>query len=175
MLMTDPARISDPLGAAERLPRGSAVVFRAFGSADAILQGRRLARIARRRGLILLAGADPGLALAIGADGVHLPERLAHRAAAIRRAHPRWLVTVAAHGEAAVRRARLCGADAVVISPVFGSRSPSAGRPLGSTRFALLVRDAKIPAYALGGVNARTAARLIGSGAVGIAAVEALA
>ena len=175
MLMTDPARISDPLAAAGRLPRGSAVVFRAFGAADAARQGRQLARIARRRGLLLLVGADPNLALAIGADGVHLPERLAHRAGAILRAHPGWLVTAAAHGEVAARRARLCGADAVVISPVFESRSPSAGKPLGPVRFALLVRRAKIPAYALGGVDARTAVRLIGSGAVGIAAVEALA
>ncbi len=175
MLMTDPARISDPLAAAERLPRGSAVVFRAFGAPDAIPQGRQLADIARRRSLFLLAGADPRLALAIGADGVHLPERLAHKAAAIRRAHPGWLVTVAAHGEAAARRARLCGADAVVISPVFESRSPSAERSLGPARFAGLVRAAGIPAYALGGVNVRTVARLKGSGAVGIAAVEALA
>ncbi len=98
-----------------------------------------------------------------------------NRASAIRRAHPLWLITVAAHGEAAARRARLRGADAVVISPVFESRSPSAGPALGPARLASLVRRTKRPVYALGGVNAMTAARLIGSGAAGIAAVEALA
>ena len=175
MLMTDPARVPDPVAAVQRLPRGSAVVFRAFGAADAVVEGRRLAHAARRRGVILLAGADPALALAIKADGVHLPERLLHLAGALRRAHPRWLITVAAHGEAAARRARLSGADAVVISPVFASRSPSAGRPLGTVRFAALARGAGTPAFALGGVNAANAARLVGSGAVGIAAVEALA
>ena len=175
MLMTDPARVPDPLAAVKRLPRGSAVVFRAFGAVDAVAEGRRLAHAARRRGIVLLAGADPALALAIRADGVHLPERLSHQAGALRRAHPRWLITVAAHGEAAARRARLSGADAVVISPVFASRSPSAGRPLGTVRFAALARGARMPAYVLGGVNTATAARLVGSGAVGIAAVEALA
>ncbi len=173
--MTDPARIPDPIAAAARLPRGSAVVFRAFGAADAVQQGRRLAAVARRRGLVLLAGADARLAIAIGADGVHLPERLAGRAGAVRRAHPCWLITVAAHGEAAVRRGRGQGADAVVISPVFESRSPSAGRALGPARLANLVRLTKRPVYALGGVNGKTAARLMRTGAAGIAAVEALA
>ena len=174
MLMTDPERISDLEAAADRLPRGAAIVFRAFGAPDAAAQGRRLAAIARRRGLVLLAGADPVLARAIGARGVHLPERLGHRAGAIRRARPDWLVTVAAHGETAARRAFAAGAHAVLISPVFQSRSPSAGRPLGLVRFAGLVRRVGGPVYALGGINAATARRLAGSGAVGLAAVEAL-
>ena len=171
--MTDPGRIADIEAAARSLPRGSAIVFRAFGAPDAAERGRRLAAHCRRRGLILLAGADPNLARAIGAKGVHLPERLGHRAGAIRRARPDWLVTVAAHGEAAARRALAAGADAVLISPVFESRSPSAGPPLGAARFATLVRRAGGPVYALGGINAATARRLTSSGAVGLAAVEA--
>ncbi len=175
MLMTDPARLPDPLGAVRRLPPGSAVVFRAFGAADAVAQGRQLAQAARRRGVVLLAGADPALAMAIGAGGVHLPERLAHRARTLRRTHPRWLITVAAHGQAAIRRAGRFGADAVVVSPVFESRSASAGRPLGLVRFVALANGAGTPVYALGGMNAATARRLMGSGAIGIAAVEGLA
>lgn len=171
--MTDPARVPDPESVVRRLPAGSAVVFRAFGAADAVEQGRRLARIARRRRLVLLAGADPALAQAIGADGVHLPERLGHTARAIRR--PGWIVTAAAHDAQAIRRALAAGADAVVVSPVFESRSPSAGRPLGPVRFAAMIRAAKGPVYALGGIDAVTARRLIGSGAIGIAGVEALA
>ena len=172
--MTDPARIPDPEAVAARLPAGSAVVFRAFGAPDAVARGRRLAAIARRRSLVLLAGADPILAGAIGAGGVHLPERLSHRAGGVRRDRPRWIVTAAAHDVRAIRRAFAAGADAVVVSPVFESRSPSAGRPLGPTRFAALVRAAKGPVYALGGIDAVTARRLLGSGAVGIAMVEAL-
>lgn len=149
-------------------------MFRAFGDEEAVRQGRRLAAITRQRGLVLLAGADPGLARAIGAQGVHLPERLSRRAGALKRARPDWLVTAAAHSPAAARRAIAAGADAVLVSPVFESRSLSAGRPLGPTRFAALVRRAGGPVYALGGVNGRTARAIMASGAVGIAAVEAL-
>jgi len=175
MLFTDPERTPDPEAAADRLPRGAGVVYRAFGAPDAVARGRRLAAIARRRGLVLLAGADPELASRIGADGVHLPERLAARAGAVRRARPGWIVTAAAHGLPAARRALAAGADAVVISPAFPSRSPSAGRPLGALRLAALVRGGAFPAYALGGVSERTAAKLLGTGVVGIAAVAALA
>ncbi|MGH6956982.1 MAG: thiamine phosphate synthase, partial [Caulobacteraceae bacterium] len=72
-LFTDPARTPDVAAAVEALPRGAGVVYRAFGAAEATAEGRRLAKIARRRGLVLLVGADARLAAAIGAAGVHLP------------------------------------------------------------------------------------------------------
>ena len=174
MFVTDPARIPDPEAVAERLPRGSAIIFRTFGAPDAADRGRRLARIALRRGLVLLVGADADLARVIGAGGVHLPERSSYRARALKRDRPGWMVTAAAHGEAAVLRALAAGADAVLVSPVFESRSASAGSALGPARFARLARRAGGRVYALGGINAQTARRLAGSGAIGLAAVEGL-
>ena len=157
-----------------RLPRGSGVVYRAFGAPGAVAVGRRLARIAHRRGLAILAGADPRLAAAIGADGVHLPERLAGRARGLRRARKGWLVTAAAHSAPAIVRARQAGVDAVFLAPVFESASPSAGRPLGPLRFSALVARARLPVYALGGVDGATARRIARSGAAGFAAIGAL-
>jgi thiamine-phosphate pyrophosphorylase len=172
LFFTDPWRTPHPAAAAARLPKGAAVVFRHFGQARALRQAPALRALARRRGLRFLVGADVKLAGQLRADGVHLPERLAYRAGAIRRAQPGWLVTAAAHSARAVIAARRAGAMAVVISPVFPSRSPSAGRPLGVLRFAALSRLA--PAYALGGVDARTAARLAATRAIGIAGIEGL-
>ena len=105
---------------------------------------------------------------------MHLPERLAHRARRVKAAHPRWTVTAAAHSPRAARRALACGADAVVVSTVFASRSASAGRPMGPVRLALLVRAAGGPVYALGGITHEKARRLAGVGVAGLAAVEAL-
>lgn len=158
-----------------RLPAGAGVVFRAFGAADAAEQGRRLRAIARRRRLVFLVGADARLAAALAADGVHLPQRLAGQAGRLRRARPGWLVTAAAHDRPAVLAARRAGAQAVVISPVFPSRSPSAaGRALGTLRLAGLARAAGGAAYALGGVNAATAKRLPMTQVIGIAAIDGL-
>ncbi|QUD90841.1 thiamine phosphate synthase [Phenylobacterium montanum] len=170
--VTDPARTPDPVATVAQLPRGSAVIFRAFGATDAVELGRALRQATRKAGVLLLAGADSALARRIGADGIHLPERLAHRAGQLRRARPGSLVTAAAHDAAAIRKARRAGAQAVLVSPVFPSRSPSAGRPLGVLRFQALARGAGVPVVALGGINSRTARRLKGTCAAGLAAVE---
>jgi thiamine-phosphate pyrophosphorylase len=173
LFFTDPQRTPEPERIAERLPRGSAIVYRAFGAPEAGACGRRLAAIARRRGLKLLVGADETLAYSLGADGVHLPERLAHRARRLKAGHPRWTVTCAAHSLAAARRALALGADAVVVSTIFESRSASAGRPMGPVRLALLVGGAAGPVYALGGITHEKARRLAGVRLVGLAAVDA--
>jgi len=173
IFVTDPGRTPSPEAIVQTLPRGTGVIFRAFGAADAVEVGRRLKAIAQRRGLVLLAGADEDLARAIGADGVHLPERLAGRAGVVARRRPGWIVTAAAHSPRAVHAAVRAGAHAVLVSPVFASPSPSAGRPLGPTRFAAMARAARIPVIALGGVTAQTAPRLRHSGAAGLAAVDA--
>ncbi len=173
LFLTDPVRTPDPEAIAERLPRGTAIVFRTFGAADAEARGRRLAEIARRRGLILLIGADAALAAKLGADGVHLPERLAAYARRLKAAHPGWIVTAAAHSVRAARWGLTAGADAAVVSPVFASRSASAGAPLGPVRLARLVRAVKGPVYGLGGIDMKKARRLLGAGLIGLAAVDA--
>jgi thiamine-phosphate pyrophosphorylase len=73
MFMTDPVRTPDPLAVIAGLPRGSAVIYRAFGDPDALRIARALRAATRRRGVRLLIGADEGLAQASGADGLHLP------------------------------------------------------------------------------------------------------
>jgi thiamine-phosphate pyrophosphorylase len=174
LFLTDPDRTPCPERVVARLPRGAGIVFRAFGAPDAVDVGRRLARLARRRGVTLMVGADVQLAIALRADGLHLPERAVGRRGDVLKLKRRFLVTAAAHSPPAICRARRSGVDAVLVSAVFPSASPSAGRPLGPLRFAALARRAGVPVIALGGVNARTARRLGRSGAAGFAAIGAM-
>ena len=175
LFLTDPARTPEPEAVAARLPAGAGVIYRAFGAADALAVARRLKAIARDRGLVLLIGADADLALACAADGVHLPERAVGAGTGLRAAHPDWTITAAAHSLEAAERAWTAGCDAALVSAVFASGSPSAGAPMGPEAFAALVAAAPLPVYALGGVNARTAPQLSGSGVQGFAMVEGLA
>lgn len=170
---TDPKRTPDPLRIAARLPRGAAVVYRHFGAADRLAVARELAKLCRARGLVLLIGADPELARAVGADGVHWPERMVGRWPAGRRSS-QGIETAATHGARGIIRAAQAGMDAVVLAPVFPSRSGSGGQPLGPLRAGLLARTAPLPVIALGGVTTRTAKRLLGLGFSGIAAVDGL-
>jgi thiamine-phosphate pyrophosphorylase len=173
-LLTDPARTPDPVAAAAALPRGSVVVYRSFGAHDRLDIARRLRRVTHERGLRLLIGLDWRLARRVGADGVHLPQRAMAMAPVLRRRGPDWLISAAAHDLAAIAAAARWRPDALLVSPVFPSRSPSAGRPLGVVRFAAMTRRASTPVIALGGVNGRTAKRLLATGAAGVAAIDAL-
>lgn len=169
LFVTDPARTPDPVAVARRLPKGAGIVFRGFGEAGALPQ---LKDIARRRGLVLLVGADE--ALARGAHGLHLPEKMACALPRLRARHPGWILTVAAHSPRAAWRAARLGADAVLYSTVFESRSPSAGRPIGPVRLARIARGLPVPVYALGGVTMQNARRLAATGVYGLAMVGGL-
>ena len=170
LAFTDPQRSGDLLALAASLPRGSALVYRAFGAPDRLETAWRLRRVTWRRGVLLIVGADADLARAVRADGLHVPER---RAADLPRLRAFRLLTVAAHSPRAAARGLSLGADAVVISPVFESRSPSAGHTLGVLRAAQWVRGAKGAVYGLGGIDGKNAARAAATGLAGLAGVEA--
>lgn len=173
-LLTDPARTPDPVAAARGLPRGAAVVYRAFGAADRFEVARKLRQVTHERGLRLLIGADWRLAAAVGADGVHLPQRLIGLAEDLRRRRPRWLITAAAHNAAAIADGGRRGLDALLVSVAFPSRSPSAGRALGAVRLAGLVTRSRVPVIALGGVSDANAPRLRSSRLAGLAGIGGL-
>ena len=175
LFVTDPQRTLNPAAVAERLPQGCGVIYRAFGAPDALDIARTLRRIADRRGLTLLVGADEALGTQAGADGLHLPERLVAGAERVRARRPGWLITGAAHDARALNAAAQAQLDAALLSPAFLSRSSSARRPLGPARVSALIRHAALPVYALGGINGATARRLLDTGAAGFAVVEALA
>ena len=166
--------MADPAALAARLPRGAGVIYRGFGRSESLMEAQQLARVARAEGLVLLIGLDARLAARVGAHGVHLPERLAHLAPRLRRRRPGWIITVAAHNPTALGRAARFGADAALLSAVFPSRSPSAGRPLGVVRFAAMTRKARLPVVALGGIKPGNIRRLCHSGAAGAAAIDGL-
>lgn len=106
----------------------------------------------------------------IGADGVHWPEA---RLRGVRKRSPHFIETASAHSRAGLARAHALGLDAAILSTVFPSRSPSASRAMGPLRFRLIARDAVLPVYALGGVNAHNAAHAMAH-AAGWAAIDAV-
>ena len=173
LFFTDPARTPRPWETAARLPAGAGVVFRHFGATDALEIGQRLRAATKAASVRLLIGLDADLAERIEADGVHLPERALPEAYALSERRPDWLLTGAAHSLETAKRAR--DLDALVLSPVFPAGGASAARAaLGIEAFRVLTAAAPCPVYALGGISAANAGALIGSGACGIAGVDAV-
>ncbi len=185
ILMTDEERLPDPLPAAARLPPGSAVLLRHYGSPARELIGEALAGICRSRGLDLIVAMDGNragdLARQLNARGLHIPSWLAAGDSALARREvwkwrrrPGRYVTAAAHDRREMERALALGADALIAAPVFATESHPAARPLGTLRLAALAA-APVPVYALGGITASNAARLGAAGAAGIAGIGGIA
>lgn len=177
ILITDRTRLPDPTPVVRRLPRGSAVIVRDYGWPGRRALALGLAPVCRARGLRLLVAGDARLARAVGAGGLHLPERQVAAASHAWRLwrSPGFLVTAAAHGPRAVALAAWCGADAVLVSPVFATASHPGASPLGVLRFARLARASPIAVYALGGITVTTARRLAGTACAGFAGISGLA
>lgn len=170
-LMTD-ERIGDAalLAAVARLPKGRAgIIFRHYrtepGARRALFEAVRA--IARRRRLVLMLAGTARQAAAWAADGWH--GRDARRAA-----RPMGH-SAPVHGAREMVAARRGGADMVLLSPLFPTRSHPGAASLGRVRFAALARGARMPVVALGGVTARHGRMLRGIGAVGWAAIDGLA
>lgn len=134
-----------------RLPRGSALVFRHYHLPEAERHMRFIAlkRAARARGIhVIGARIPPGWR----AEGVYgQAAEVAGRAG---------LKLATAHSLAEIAAAKRAGADAVLLSPVFATRSHPGAKALGAVRFLLLAQRSLLPVIALGGMTPRRAARL---------------
>jgi thiamine-phosphate pyrophosphorylase len=165
VLMTDD-RKADWGQAARALPRGSVVVVRARDARRRRALAEELYGLAR----LLIAG-HPGLAEDIGAAGLHLPEARMREAGHWRARHPDWIITSSAHSLRTLMGTTHL--DAVFLSPVFATASHTSAKPLKPVRAALIVAQAQVPVYALGGVTVRNGVLLAPSFS-GIAAISSL-
>jgi thiamine-phosphate pyrophosphorylase len=149
-----------------RLPRGSGVIFRhhATPSPERRALFELVRRIARKRRLLLVLAGTPRAAAGWRADGAH------GRSPHLRASRP-MVRTAPAHDPSDLAAAR---AHAVLVSPVFATRSHPDARTLGAVGFGLLARRSALPVIALGGMTARRSRRLASLGAYGWAGIDAL-
>lgn len=131
----------------------------------------RIRQIARMRHCLILLAGDPETAHLWGADGHH---GRAPRSAVMSRAGRRWRHSAPVHDADELAVAIEAGADAVLLSPLFATRSHPGAPSLGPARFAALARRAPMPIIALGGVRPRHARLVRRLGAAGYAAIDGL-
>ena len=139
-----------------RLPRGSGFVYRHYHLGDPArwARFRVLRHLAKSRGHMVILADSALTAREWGADGIYgaplalYPQR-------------RDLVQIATtHDLGEVGEANRAGADAIMLSPAFPTRSHPGAPNLGPLRFRLLAQRSRAPVIALGGMTQATAHRL---------------
>ena len=163
-LMTD-ERGGDPVVLARVLPPGTGIVFRHHVTLSNERRAlfNRVRQVTRRRRLLLLLAGPPSQAQAWRADGAH------HRSAL----SSKGLRSVAVHNRAELGVALRVKADLIFVSPVFATASHSGARPLGTSRFGLLIGTHRQRVIALGGVKFINSKKLRGLRIHGWAAIDA--
>jgi thiamine-phosphate pyrophosphorylase len=175
LLITDeapelPQRVARAL---ESAPAGRvAVQLRHKGaSAQALYDaGLALRGITRKASAPLIINDRADVALALDADGVHLPEAGLSTALARSLMGAQRLVGRSCHDAAGLARAEREGADYVTLAPVLAV--PGKGAPLGLEGFARLCASVALPVYALGGISDAHVAPLRAVGARGVAVIR---
>ncbi len=150
----------------KRLPRGSGLIVRHYHlpPGERCARFAELMRIARRRRHAVALSAEVATARRWSAAAAYgAPRNLARGPAGLR------LVT--AHSLHEIAMAHRARADAILLSPVFPSRSHAGRAALGPLRYRLIAARALVPVIALGGMTARRARRL---GAARWAAIDGL-
>ena len=131
--------------------------------------------LTRRYGARLLINDRIDIALAVGADGVHLPVDSFAPADARRLLGPDALIGVSTHSVEQARAAAAGGADFIVFGPVFDTPLKRAfGTPLGLDALAHVTGAVRVPVLAIGGLTADRVASVRQRGAHGVAVVAAI-
>lgn len=134
---------------------------------------RRAAEITKNSETKLLVNDRADLALAAGADGVHLTEN-SLSVKTIRRNFPKdFVIGVSCHTLAAVLQAKKENANFAVFSPIFPT--PNKGAAQGTEKLkAACAAAADYPVIALGGIDETNFQSALKAGARGVAAIRLL-
>lgn len=138
---------------------------------------RAVVSVCRGYNAVCIINDGVGVALATGADGVHLGRFDLDWTEARRRLGPRCLLGGTVNNEQDAQRARACGVlDYVGVGPLrFTTTKEQLAPVLGIDGVrALVVQLGGLPAWAIGGVNAADLPAVRAVGAVGVAVSGAL-
>lgn len=139
------------------------------------LEGRELFEVAARMRSItagkssFLVNGRADVAIASGADGVHLPAR-GLPVEAVRALGKHLIVGRSCHSRADVRIAAAAGCDYVLFGPLFETRSKPGSAAISRCDLIAAASDS-CDVYALGGLSLDNLQQLAGTGIAGIAGI----
>ena len=113
------------------------------------------------------------IAVAVGADGVHLTQNSIPAAAVRKAVKKKLLIGVSTHSLKEAREAEKGGADFITVGPVY--RTPSKlkyGKPIGLDILKKITSKMNIPVFAIGGIKSSNINYIKEAGAYGAAMIR---
>ena len=140
-----------------------------------IAEARGLMALLQSAGIPLIINDRLDVALAVGAQGVHLGQKDMAIADARRLVGPGFIIGISAESLADALQAQAEGADYIGISPVFATATKKdTASPLGLEGIRRIRAAVNLPLVGIGGIDEENAAAVISAGADGVAVVSAI-
>ncbi|TET94850.1 MAG: thiamine phosphate synthase [Dehalococcoidia bacterium] len=143
---------------------------------DLLPLARRLRQATLGRALLVVNG-PLDVALAAGADGVHLPQSalpVRRPREAVPAGRQGFLVGRSVHSLEAARRAEAEGADYLIAGPVYETRSHPGREPAGLSLIEEITGSVRVPVLAIGGVTVGRVEEVVRAGASWVAVISAV-
>jgi len=137
--------------------------------------GRAIRTITMKTGTLFIVNDRLDVALACGADGVHLGQDDIRVGVARQIAPPGFIIGVSVGTVDEAVQAEEEGADYIALSPIFSTASKNdAGPGLGLEVVREIRRSVSVPVIAIGGINLDNVRQVIAAGADGVAVISAV-
>lgn len=148
---------------------------KALSCRDLLSAAVAIREITRDAGALFIVNDRLDVALAAGADGVHLGESDLPIGEARRLAPPGFIIGASVGSVATAVSAREEGADYVALSPTFATGSKDdAGPGHGLATLSAVRAAVPLPLVAIGGITAENVSEVIAAGADGVAVISAV-
>jgi thiamine-phosphate pyrophosphorylase len=136
--------------------------------------GRRYRRLCDAAGALLILNDRPDLVASVGADGVHVGQADASPAQAAALLGSERLVGLSTHSPAQIDDAHDAGVDYIGVGPVHATPTKPGRAPVGLALVRHAAAHARMPFFAIGGVDPANAPAMVAAGATRVAVVRAI-
>lgn len=142
-----------------------------MGDLDILKQAQKIGKAMQNYDTLFFLNDRVDLALAAGADGVHLGDSDLPVSTA-RRIADNLLVGTSTHSFGQALQAAADGPDYISLGPIFRSPTKPGRRPVGLKTLEKVCCNLHIPVVAIGGINSKNAKRVFEAGASGAAMIS---
>jgi thiamine-phosphate pyrophosphorylase len=143
--------------------------------AELVAAARRFAARCAAHGALFILNDRPELVVATGADGVHVGQDDVGVAAARALVGGQRLIGLSTHSPAQIVRANSLDVDYIGVGPVHATPTKPGRAAVGTELVRVAAAQARMPFFAIGGIDARTVGAVREAGAVRVAVVRAIA
>lgn len=134
-----------------------------------------LRNLTHRYGASLFVNDRVDIAVAAGADGVHLGHAGVPVEAARKAGGGKMLIGRSTHSPEEALGAEEAGADFITFGPVFETESKRQyGRPLGTALLKKVAANSGVPVFGIGGIKAGNVQEILAAGAYGAALISGI-